>query len=294
MPTSRCPYVNQEGRFMSPLRKLATAAVCGLLIGSATASAASDVVSDWNIIAGQAVAASVPPRPGPSSILDFAVVHIAMHDAIQAIEGRYETYALSLQNAAGSPVAAAASAAHDVLVNHFPAQAAGLNTTLQTYLSTRGLVGDPGVGVGQQAAAAILNQRIGDGSFPVGFPNFVGGTAPGEWRPTLPAFAPMAAPWLGGVVPFTLKSSDQLRPSPPPPGLTSGEYTHDYNEVKALGRINSTDRTPEQTAIALFYSDNFGAQLQRVLRSLATDNAGDNARLFALAHMAAADAIISA
>jgi hypothetical protein len=218
-----------------------------------------------------------------------------MHDAIQAYQGRFESYAVSIPNASGSPIAAAAAAAHGVLVARFPAQSGTLNTLLNNYLAARGLLGNAGVGVGQVAAAAIVSLRAGDGSFPSNPPLFVGGTAPGQWRPTLPAFAPMVAPWLGSVIPFTLKDATQLRASPPPPQLGSGEYTHDYNEVKALGSMNSTARTPEQTALAVFYSDNFITMWERTLRSISTANIsdiGDSARLFALANMSAADAII--
>jgi hypothetical protein len=281
---------------MINLRKFAVLIIFECLIWAVPTRA--DVVTDWNDIASQAaLQLAVPPRPGPTAILDLAMVHVAIHDAIQAYDGRFESYAVSIPNATGSPVAAAASAAHAVLVTRFPAQAGNLNTLLNNYLSSRGLLGNPGVAVGQIAAAGIINLRMGDGSFPPSFPNFVGGTGPGEWRPTLPAFAPMASPWLGAVVPFTLRESSQLRPSPPPPRLTSGEYTQDYNEVKTLGRINSTVRTAEQTVLATFYSDNFLALWERTLRGISNaniDNIGDSARLFALANMASADAIIGA
>ena len=151
--------------------------------------------------------------------------------------------------------------------------------------------------MGHVAALGILNLRAGDGSFPANPEVFLGGTGPGEWRPTLPAFAPMLTPWLGDVVPFTLRDPEQLRASPPPPHLGSGEYAHDYNEVKALGGMVSAARTPEQTALALFYTDNFFVQWERILRDIADaniNNIGDSARLFALAYMAAADAFITA
>jgi hypothetical protein len=223
------------------------------------------------------------------------MVHAAMHDAIQAYDGRFEFYAGTIPNASGSAVAAAATAAHDVLVAQFPAQKATLDALLSSYLGS--LLADPGASIGKIAASHVINLRAGDGSFPSNPPVFVGGTKPGEWRPTLPAFATMVTPWLGAVRPFTLKDSTQLRASPPPPRLNSGEYTHDYNEVKALGRINSTVRTPEQTALALFYSDNFIALWNRTMRGIVNaniDNIGDSARLFALANMAAADAVITA
>jgi hypothetical protein len=277
---------------MTSLRRLAGLIVLECLFWATPARA--DVVAVWNAIATQMAA---PARPGPSSILDLAMVHAAMHDAIQAYDGRFEPYAVAIPNAAGSPVAAAATAAHDLLVARFPLQAGALNTLLDDYLSGLGLLGDAGIGVGQAAAAGIINLRVGDGSFPPNPEAFFGGTGPGEWRPTLPAFASMTTPWLGAVVPFTLKDSTQLRASPPPPHLPSGKYAQDYNEVKALGSAGSTARTPEQTALALFYSDNFLVLWERTLRGIANaniDNIGDSARLFALTNMAAADAFITA
>jgi hypothetical protein len=280
---------------MTTRRTLATLFLTASLSGASPVSA--DVVVDWNAIAMQTFAAAVPPRPGPTAILDLAMVHVAMHDAIEAFEGRFESYTAPIANASGSPVAAAAQAAHDVLAARFPAQAGSLDSVLASYLANLGLTGDAGVLTGQQAALQILQLRANDGSFPSNPEIFIGSTEPGQWRPTPPAFAPMAAPWLGAVTPFTLKDSEQLLASPPPPHLTSGKYLHDYNEVKALGSINSTARTQEQTDLALFYSDNFLALWERTLRGIVDaniDDIGDSARLFALANMAAADAIIGA
>lgn len=277
---------------MKTLQRATSMIFCGYLCSASPAKA--DVVADWNATATQI---AVPLRPGPSSILDLAMVHTAMHDAIQAFEGRFQPYNVALPNASGSPVAAAASAAHDVLAARFPSEAGNLNTLLNNYLGALDLLGNPGVAVGKQVALGILNLRTGDGSFPPNPEVFVGGTQPGQWRPTLPAFAPMAAPWLGDVVPFTLKDSTQLRASPPPPHLASGEYARDYNEVKSLGSAGTSARSQAQTDLALFYSDNFIVLWERTLRGISTTNLtgiGDSARLFALANMAAADAIITA
>src|SRR5215475_10956191 len=227
--------------------------------------ARADVVSDWNAIALQT---AIPVRPGPSAILDMAMVHAAMNDAIQAFQGRFETYGAPIPNASGSPVAAAARAAHDVLVARFVSQSGTLDTLLDNYLIGLGLQGDTGLIVGQQAAANILNLRAGDGSFPATSELFTGGTGAGEWRPTPPAFAPMATPWLGAVTPFTLEAPTQFRAGPPP-DLNSRRYTRDYNEVKALGSANSTARTQAQTDLASFYSDNFIALWERTLRGIA-------------------------
>jgi hypothetical protein len=235
----------------------------------------------------------------------LAIVQAAVHDAVQAIDKRFKPYTTSIAGATGAPDVAAAKAAHDVLVTILPDQAASLDTTYQEYLAAHGLAkDDPGVSAGQSAAAGVLGLRANDGRLPhPPPPPFVGGTAPGEWRPTPslqppppPSDTPMMTPWLGTVVPFTLKSGDQFRATEPPP-LPSAAYAKDYNEVKALGaRANST-RTPEQTQLAYFYAGNNFILWNRALRDIAaahTKKIGDNARLLALGTLASADAVITA
>lgn len=258
------------------------------------ASASADAVGDWNAIAVQATVTGA--RPGPTGALDIAVVQAAVYDAVQAIDGRFKPYHVEIPGAFGSPVAAAAKAAHDVLVSRFPAQAASLDTTYHSYLASHFLAeDDPGVFVGAIAAAGIIALRANDGSFPVPAPApFFGGTNPGDWRPTSPG-VPMLAPWLSSVTPFTIKSPSQFRPGPPP-ALNSPEYTRDYNEVKDFGALNSVLRTPEQTDLAQFWFANYPVLWNKVLRDIAganVDNIGDSARLFALADMAIADAVIT-
>jgi hypothetical protein len=199
------------------------------------------------------------------------MVHAAIHDAVQAYDRRFEPYAVEITGASGSPVAAIAKAAHDVLVARFPAQTASLDTTYNAYLASHGGLSqnDPGVSVGQLAAAAIIALRANDGSWPANPPVFNGGTEPGEWRPTPPAFAPMAVAWLGAVTPFTLKDSTQFRVNQPPPDLSSRKYADDYNEVKALGALTNSARTLEQTDLAYFYADNhflYGTGRSKALR----------------------------
>jgi PAP2 superfamily len=283
---------------MSRQRTLKAMLACACLISAGPARA--DVVVDWNVFAAQAIGAAA--RPGPSGAFDFAMVHAAMHDAVQAIEGRLQPYCGAIPNAAGSPIAAAATAAHEVLVSLFPTQTGTLNATYDSYLADLGLTGDPGVLVGLEAAVCILNLRVGDGRFPANTEVFLGGTGLGEWRPTSflpgtpPVPVPMVAPWIATVTPFTLKDPAQFRASPPPPHLTSGKYVKDYNEVKALGSLNNSARSPEQTDIAYFFADNSILLWTRVLRTV-TDtylsNIGDSARLFALSYLAMADAYIT-
>ena len=129
------------------------------------ASVRADAVADWNAIAVQATVTAA--RPAATGVLDVAMMQAAIYDAVQAIEKRYEPYYVEIPGASGSPEAAAAKAAHDVLVSRFPAQAAALDATYQQYLLSHGLSEtDPGVAVGAKAAAGIIALRACDGSFP--------------------------------------------------------------------------------------------------------------------------------
>jgi hypothetical protein len=255
----------------------------------------ADAVSDWNAIAVQSTITGA--RPGQTGMIDVAMVQLAIYDAVQAIEKKYEPYYVEIPGAAGSPQVAAAKAAHDVLVSRFPAQAANLDTTYQQYLVNHGLAdNDPGVAVGAKAAAGIIAVRACDGSFPnPAPPPFIGGTDIGVWRPTPPGNLPMLAPWLGNVNPFAMTRPSQFR-AEPPPALTSREYARDYNEIKALGGLDNSSRTAEQTDIAHFWNTNYGVTWNQTLRDIAdahVDNIADSSRLFALSEMAIVDALIN-
>src|ERR1700752_2568581 len=119
--------------------------------------ARADAVLDWNAIAADTISTASPPRPGPVGFLDMAVVQAGVYDAVEAIGGKFKPYHVQIPGASGSPEAATAKAAHDVLVNIFPAQTASLDTAYRDYLAKKGLAAnDPGVTVGQTAAAGIL------------------------------------------------------------------------------------------------------------------------------------------
>ena len=293
-------------------------AACALILCASTAGA--DVVSDWNLELGRRLAAATPARRGPSAVLDFAVMHVAIHDAIQAFEHRYEPYCEAIPNASGSPVAAASKAARDVLVGLFPGQItaidAAYNALNATYISQGLMVaGDPGALVGAQAAACILGQRLtADNLNRNTADSFMGGTGIGEWRPTVftappppqvPQPVPMAADFLARTTPFAMKETDQFRMANPPPHITSGAYAKAYNEVKekgaglldADGQPQVNTRTPEETAIARFFSDAPANYWNRLMRDLVVSESldlGDSARMFALVSLATADAIIAA
>ncbi len=279
---------------MKILNRLATVAVLGLLAGPV----AADAVSDWNEIAAAATGVG---RPGAIGQTDMALTQVAMHDALQSYEGRFEVYYAQISPVAGSKVAAAVAAAYGVLVGFYPEQAATLDATYATYLANAGLTGDPGLAVGQAVADKIKTLRRLNPYLPP-LPDF-GENVVGKWRatqnhlgvPPLPPPAPFAFPWLGDFHPFVLTGPARFR-SPPPPDLTSARYTADYNEVKAKGALTGSTRTAEQTDIAWFWLDNFGVQHNRALRALAAKHVpriGDRARLYALANLAGADALIT-
>src|SRR5689334_14703835 len=280
-------------------RQFLQMALAIVLAGATTARA--DAVLDWNAIAAQTIFAAA--RPGPSSVIDLAVVQAAVHDAVQAYDKEFEPYATEISGASGSPAAAIAKATRDVLVNRFPAQAGSLQTAYTNYLVANGLAtDDPGVSVGAAAAVGMIALRIGDGAFPNPAPVFNGTNLVGMWRPT-PSFLPgaplsgasMAVPWLADVTPFVVLSGDQFA-APPPPSLGSGLYRKEYDEVKALGALFGSSRTPEQTQIAYFWADNFPAQMNRVVRNVAethVESSADRARLFALVWLGVADALIN-
>jgi hypothetical protein len=285
---------------MKRFRDMTRAAVLACLVWSGTATA--DAVTDWNDIANGAVATG---RPGPIGIVDLALVQVAVHDAMQSYERRFEPYYAQIKGATGSKSAAVAAAAHGVLLAFYPAQAATLDSTYGTWLANNALTGNAGIAVGEAVAARIVPLRRLDPN-PLPAP-FTGSTEVGKWRPTEsflggppagppPSFAPMAAPWMATFEPLALTGPARFR-APPPPELTSEQYTRDYNEVKAKGALTGSTRTPEQTDIAYFWTDNFAVQMNRAARALIEERvpkSGDRARLLALMNLSIADAVTNA
>lgn len=275
---------------------------CGLVsavlaIIFATNARAQDPVSAWNEIAENAVKTS--GHAPPVAALDFAIVHLAIYDGVESIDHRYEPYHALVPGAAGSMSAAAAKAGHDVLVGLFPVQKQTLDAAYTNFLTANGIDPlDPGVAVGAKAAADILALRSNDGRFPPNPAPFLGNTAIGQWRPTPsllqgppPPFAPGLAPWVASVKPFTINSNSQFR-ADPPPELTSETWISDYDEVKTVGSLTSTTRTPEQTDIGYFWADSGPVLWQNALRYIARNylnDIGDSARMYALADTALAD-----
>ena len=182
-----------------------TLIACGILgIFGAGAPAHADAVTDWNAITLDAVTVG---RPGPIGMVDIALVQAAVHDAVQALDRRYEPYHVEIKGARGRRSAAVAAAAHDVLVGMYENQSMNLDALYYSYLADHGLTGDPGILVGQKVAARMLPlRRVNPNPLP---PPFVGGTEIGVWRPTNsflgsppapPPFSPMVTPWLADLI----------------------------------------------------------------------------------------------
>jgi PAP2 superfamily len=286
---------------------LVIAATCLIPVASVSATAAGDVVLEWNqnAVAALSNAASATP-PGAAQTPPVASIHLAMvqgavYDAVNSIQRGYKPYLHGLPKApkTASKRAAAATAAHHVLVGLLPALPAPVITDLNTrYAASLALITDgqsktDGINAGEAAAAAMLKARAHDGRY--GTFTFTSGTHPGEWRPVLPAFVSDPFAWVAKVKPFTLKRRSQFRTDGPLP-MTSQRYVSEFNEVKAFGAATGSARNAHQTETALFFSANPLPMQNKTLRDVAHEedlSAAQAARLFALSSMAAADALIN-
>jgi hypothetical protein len=233
-----------------------------------------DMVRRWNEIALLANALDhTPVAPGEDRVFGeqlgpcrtsraFAIVHIAIFEAVNAIAGGYQSYTgLPPARAGTSMDAAIAQAAHDTLVALYPSQAASFDARLADDLSQppHGRPKRDGIALGQRAAAAILALRADDGSQHeeprVGIDHMTS-EEPGRWRQDPISQIPLAlGTYWGGVEPFVLQSATQFR-APPPPALASPAYTAAFNEVKRLGGdgvVTPTERTAEQTRIGIYW-----------------------------------------
>lgn len=257
---------------------------------------ASDAVMEWN---QQAAALTLRPTPALTPVQQtrvMAIFHLAVHDAVNGITGKYETYlspASPPENA--SPVAAAIAAAHHSLKNLFPGNDLTLDQQFANSLAVHGLSPiDPGIAFGNSAAAAILALRANDNSAQAQFDYTAPGSGdPGVWvRLTS---APAQLPGWGKVTPFVLRSGSQFRPEPPP-ARDSERYAKDYNEIKTIGVATGSTRSAIQSQIALFWRASPTAIWNNVLRQLVLTRNFDlshQAQLFALFYLAAADASIA-
>lgn len=255
---------------------------------------AQNVVVQWNAIASTTIVTNAKEASVASGVW-FAYVHLAVFDAVNAIDHRYQPYVFTTNPPPGANKdAAAVAAAYSVLVSYFPSQQPVLeplyNDSIAAISDSAANI-SAGVAVGEASAQKLIGNRVKDGLLAnVPYTPPVGA---GFWQPTPPAFGPPLTPWLGQMVPFTMTSAAQFLPDEGPDALDSQQWIDDYNEVMTLGAMNSTVRTPEQTEIGRFWTEHTGQQYARAFRNLANQqglNTSDTARLMAMLWAGYADA----
>lgn len=264
-----------------------------------------DMVLDWNMTIQKSY--TWPVGVGISPLLvsrQFALVHIAMHDALNSIKPIYKTYASDVIDKDANADAAVAQAAYDVIIAVKPAivSISAFDSLLQISLNgiENGDAKERGIILGKKVAALILAKRANDAPYltMVGYnPTPAAGTLPGQFR-FYPPFNTYAFAGFHNLTPFILQSQSQFRPSGPN-NVNSVQYATDYNEVKKLGRLNSTFRTTEQTEMAIFWTENPARGWNAITRDILSRlsprklDAWETARLFALLHTAMTDGYIS-
>ena len=251
--------------------------------------AGANGIADWNDTAISVARASADPV----LLRTVAMVHIAMFDAVNAVDPKFQEYAVRVDGSGASPEAAAAAAAYGILVRRFPAQKPTLDAAFAASLATiaDGSPKEWGKALGDSVAAAVYALRANDGMNPPVNPPYVPGTGPGEYQLTAPIVVNSGA---ATYQPFSMKSASQFRPEPPPP-LTSKRYARDVEETARLGTANPAMRTPEMDLIARWQIEMAQFQLFRIARTAI--NAANfpllkSARMFALMSIALNDAFI--
>ena len=255
----------------------------------------NNAVAYWTDVAAATINATVATattaeEKRPLFATDMATLHLAMYDAVSAIDGRHRPFLVKPRApaAGASADAAATAAAYGVLTALYPNRTANYRPAYYSYLSSiaAGEARDKGLALGAEVAAAYVAHRANDGRSVVLAP-YVAGSAPGKFRGVDPVSRVFPS-----LKPFAMTTLAQFRP-PPPPALDSATYAADLNEVKSLGRAGSTTRTAEQFETARFHTEpppvfltrNFG----RFARS--TGNVAAAARLMAIIYVGYADAI---
>lgn len=275
------------------------------LIGGSVISA-SDFALDTNneVVTWNKTLLTIVRTPGAQVATihptrDFAIMHAAIYDAVNSIDGTHEPYLLRIEHVLphASQDAAVAEAAHEALLVLFPAFQSLLDTQLEESLAKipDGPEKTAGMDVGRAVAQAIVTLRMDDGSGALPIP-YMFGTAPGAYQSTPPNFPkqPAFTHW-SHVTPFAIKRAQQFRPGPPP-HLSSPEYTAAFNEVKALGIANSTAATPGQALIGRFWNgaiQNYWNEITQTAVTAHHLNTAQSARAFALLNLTLADSVIA-
>jgi len=263
-----------------------------LPLASARGASANEVL-DWNTTAATLFNLSQNPLEQSRS---FAMVQIAVHDALNAIEPRYSAYAYHAEAPAVSPEAAVASAAHDVLLALLPGSAPDLGVAYAAALGdvAEGEGKTRGIALGRAAAARVLELRSADDVAGALERAYVPGPEPGDYQITPPFDFVLGAGW-GDLEPFAVPVASAFRPRPPAE-LTSRRYTVDFAEVKRVGERESPTRTAEQSEIATFWYESSATGWQRIANAVARAHGLDlweSARVLGLVSLAQADGFIN-
>jgi hypothetical protein len=254
-------------------------------------ASSNKVILEWNEAAFEAMG-GVSYQHSLLAARVNAMVHLAMHDALNAIKPTYEQYAYKKTVGSADAVTAAAKAAHTVLTASFPGKKSMLDSMLSKSLANvpEGTAKYKGIEVGTEAGNAMLAARAGDGGDADPIALIPPSTVPGVYN-VVPPFNFVFAPHWKTMRLFGLERHDQFR-SVPPPALSSTTYKVGFNEVKDVGVKNSKTRTADQTAFAKYWYEFSEIGWNRVARTVAANrNLGlmETARLFALLDMAVAD-----
>lgn len=257
-------------------------------------------VVEWHQIFNAATLSTTPVPNSLTTSRSAALLSVSVFDAINGVERRYQPYLVTERAPARTSAdAAVIQAAYATLVRIYPVQAAFLSGRRDASIAGLLAVGrseqvERGIAWGQYVADAIWSARERDGFTPVMAP-FIGSPTTGFWRPTPPANSSGVGPQFATMTPWVLTRPSQFRPQPPP-ALNSQEYATDLNETKMWGGVTGSVRQPEDSALAVFWSGNGTLYWTRVATDLAEARqlgASESAHLFAVLHVAMADASIA-
>ncbi|MCG9970926.1 vanadium-dependent haloperoxidase [Christiangramia crocea] len=274
-------------------------------------SYSNEAVLQWNELLSQNLDQQIPQ---PLEVKIYAMVTLAMHDALNNVVPKFETYALDNSDVDAEGItkknihsiadAAVSQAARDMIVQLYPPAAMASESQLSIILS--GIedsdLKSRGINIGKDAAAAVLSKRAGDIS--IGFSSYIGGTEPGDYQANYPPYVFPGPIWpangvfganLGNLTPFGILSSDQFMDEAPY-SINSEEYLADYNEVKELGCNNCPLRTADQTEISIFWRETSSSSMNRLTRILVENRKLDGweaARLIGLIQMSVIDSYIA-
>jgi hypothetical protein len=284
------------------MQRLLTLFLLGASLGACAQDASAQTLNpviQWNrTLLGIVRTPGAQPKTVHST-RSFAVMHVAIYDAVNAIDRKHTPYLINLSGVwpSASQDAAVAAAAHEVLVFLYPVFKTQLDAQLQQSLAP---IGDgqgktDGMAIGVAAADRILSLRNNDGSSAAPVP-YVFGIAPGDYQSTPPNFPPQPqfTHW-SHVMPFALDRANQFRPGSPP-ALSSDEYSDVFNEVKSLGIANGTSATPDEALTGRFWNgaiQNYWNEISQTVSLAQNLTTAQDARLFALLNLSLADGVIA-